>query len=94
MIENMVSDFKAGRISIPTGDLTDGRDGTEQQLLDHLTAPYTDRKETSDGKKKLKVMSDRNDDAFQAFVYMWIAAQKFGSRRTLKKIGGHNRSGY
>lgn len=94
MIENMVSDFKDDRITIPAEDLTDGRDGTEQQLVDHLTAPYTDRKETSDGKKKLKVMSDRNDDAFQAFTYMWIAAQKFGSRRTLKKIGGHNRSGY
>jgi len=94
MIENMVSDFKAGRISIPEKDLTDGRDGTRQKLVDHLTAPYTDRVKTSDGKKKLKVLNDRNDDAFQAFVYMWIAANKFGSRRTLKKIGGHNRSGY
>jgi hypothetical protein len=93
MIENMVSDFKAGRIEIPTEDLTDGRDGTHQKLLDQLTAPYTDRKETSSGKKKLKVMSDRNDDAFQAFVYMWIAAQKFGTTRTLKKVGGHNRRG-
>jgi hypothetical protein len=94
MIENMVSDFKAGRIDIPAADLTDGRDGTRQRLVDHLTAPYTDRTETSDGKKKLKVMADRNDDAFQAFTYMWIAAEKFGSRRTLKKIGGHTRSGY
>lgn len=93
MIENMVSDFKAGRIEIPTDDLTDGREGTRQRLIDHLTAPYTDRTETSDGKKKLKVMADRNDDAFQAFVYMWIAAEKFGSRRTLKKIGGHDRPG-
>jgi hypothetical protein len=94
MIENMVSDFKDGRMSIPSEDLTDGRDGTQQRLLDQLTAPYTDRKETSGGKKKLKVLSDRNDDAFQAFVYMWIAAEKFGSRRTLKRIGGHNRAGY
>lgn len=93
MIENMVSDFKAGRIEIPEADLTDGREGTRQQLIDQLTAPYTDRKETSDGKKKLKVMADRNDDAFQAFVYAWIAAEKFGSRRTLKRIGGHNRRG-
>lgn len=94
MIENMVSDFKAGKIEIPSEDLTGGRDGTEQKLIDHLTAPYTDRTETSDGKKKLKVMADRNDDAFQAFTYMWIAAEKFGSTRTLKKIGTHNRSGY
>jgi hypothetical protein len=91
MIENMVSDFKSGRIDIPAADLSDGREGTEQKVIDQLTAPYTDRKETSDGKKKLKVMADRNDDVFQAFVYLWIAAQKFGSRRTLKKIGTHNR---
>jgi len=91
MIENMVSDFKSGRIDIPAADLSDGREGTEQKVIDQLTAPYTDRKETSDGKKKLKVMADRNDDAFQAFVYLWIAAEKFGSRRTLKKIGTHNR---
>jgi hypothetical protein len=94
MIENMVSDFKDSRIDIPAGDLTDGRDGTQQKLVDHLTAPYTDRTETSDGKKKLKVMADRNDDAFQAFTYMWIAAEKFGTTRTLTKVGAHNRSGY
>jgi len=94
MIENMVSHFKDGRIKIPAGDLTDGHEGTRQRLIDHLTAPYTDRSETPDGKKKLKVMSDRNDDAFQAFTYMWMAAERFGSTRTLKKIGGHNRTGY
>ena len=94
MIESMVSYFKDGRIEIPSGDLKDGREGTRQRLIDHLTAPYTDRTETSDGKKKLKVMADRNDDAFQAFTYMWIAAEKFGTTRTLKKVGGHNREGY
>ena len=94
MIENMVSDFKAGRFEIPSQDLKDGRDGTRQKLIDHLTAPYTDRVETTDGKKKLKVLADRNDDAFQAFVYAWIAANKFGSTRTLKRIGTHNRAGY
>jgi hypothetical protein len=90
MIENMVSDFKANRIEIPADDLTDGNEGTRQRLIDHLTAPYTDRTETSDGKKKLKVMADRNDDAFQAFVYMWIAAERFGSTRTLKKVATHS----
>ena len=93
MIENMVGDFKADRIKIPAADLTDGHEGTRQRLIDHLTAPYTDRVETTDGKKKLKVQADRNDDAFQAFVYMWLAAERFGSTRTLKKIGGHSRPG-
>jgi hypothetical protein len=59
-----------------------------------LTAPYTDRTETSDGKKKLKVMADRNDDAFQAFVYMWIASERFGTRRTLTQVAARNRTGY
>ena len=86
MIENMVADFKRGRINIPAADLGDGREGDRQRLIDHLTAPYTDRIETSDGKKKLKVLSDRNDDAFQAFVYLWIASERFGSRRTLRKV--------
>lgn len=93
MIEHMVDDFKAGRVDIPATDLTGGREGDEQRLIDQLTAPYTDRVETSGGKKKKKVLADRNDDAFQAFVYMWIAAEKFGSSRTLTKIGGHNRPG-
>jgi len=94
MIESMVDYFKDGRIEIPAADMDNNRDGMKQQLIDHLTAPYTDRTETSGGKKKLKVMADRNDDAFQAFTYMYIAAKKFGSTRTLTKIGSHNRTGY
>lgn len=94
MIESMVDYFKDGRIEIPEHDLSGGRDGTRQKCIDHLTAPYTDREETSSGKKKLKVMSDRNDDAFQALTYAWIAAKKFGSTRTLTRIGTNNRSGY
>lgn len=89
----MVDSFKAGRIEIPAADLTGGREGDEQLLIDQLTAPYTDRVETSGGKKKKKVLTDRNDDAFQAFTYMWIAAEKFGSTRTLTSISAHNRAG-
>lgn len=93
MIENMVADFKDGQIEIPASDLTFDRDGDGTRLVDQLTAPFTDRVETSGGKRKTKVQSDRADDAFHAFTYMWIAANKFGSRRTLKKIGTHNRRG-
>jgi len=91
MIENMVAEFKDDGIVIPAKDLTDGREGTRAKLVDHLTAPYTDRVETSDGKRKKKVLSDRNDDAFQALVYCWIAANRFGSQRTLTRIGSHGR---
>jgi len=93
MIENMVAYFKNGSIRIPSADLSFTRDGDGTKLKDQLTAPYTDRVETSDGKRKLKVLSDRNDDAFQAFVYMWIAAHRFGSTRTIKTIHTNNRSG-
>jgi len=93
MIENMVADFKDGQIEIPASDLSFDRDGDGTRLVDQLTAPFTDRVETSGGKRKTKVQSDRADDAFHAFTYMWIAANKFGSRRTLKKIGTHNRRG-
>lgn len=94
MIEGMVDDFKGGNIEIPAADLSFDRDGDGTKLKDQLTAPYTDRVETSDGKKKLKVLSDRNDDAAHAFTYMWIAAHKFGSSRTLKKIATNQRRGY
>jgi len=94
MIEGMVDDFKGGHIDIPAADLSFDRDGDGTMLKDQLTAPYTDRVETSDGKKKLKVLSDRNDDACHAFTYMWIAANKFGSRRTLKSISTNSRKGY
>ena len=93
MIENMVAYFKSGSIRIPKNGLRFDRDGSGTKLKDQLTAPYTDRVETADGKKKLKVLADRNDDAFQAFVYMWIGAHKFGSTRTLKSIHTQNRSG-
>lgn len=91
MMESMVAAFKDGRFDVPEDDLTDGREGTRQRLIDQLTAPYTDRTETSDGKKKLKVMADRNDDAFHAFTYLWIAAAKFGTRRTVTSVATHDR---
>ncbi|WP_226041181.1 hypothetical protein [Natrinema sp. DC36] len=94
MIEGMVDDFKSGNIDIPAADLSFDRNGDGTMLKDQLTAPYTDRVETSDGKKKLKVLSDRNDDAAHAFTYMWIAANRFGSQRTLKSISTNSRRGY
>lgn len=93
MIEGMVDDFKAGNIDIPAKDLSFDRDGDGTKLKDQLTSPYTDRVETSGGKKKLKVLADRNDDAAHAFTYMWIAANRFGSQRTVKKISTHSRAG-
>jgi hypothetical protein len=93
MIENMVAYVKNGSITIPTQSLRFDRDGSGTKLKDQLTAPYTDRVETSDGKKKLKVQADRADDAFHAMTYMWLAAHRFGSTRTLKTIHSKARAG-
>ena len=88
MIEGMVADFKDGRFRIPADDLEfQARDGNGEKLTRQLTAPYTDLDETPGGKKRKKVMADRKDDAFHMFTYLWIAAEKFGSTRTLRKVG-------
>lgn len=95
MIESMVEDFKRGNINIPADDLDFGnRRSLGTMLIDQLTAPYTDRVETSDGKKKLKVLSDRNDDIFHAFVYAWIAANHVRKKREVTRVSSHKRRGY
>jgi len=94
MCESMVADFKDGNIEIPKNDLSFARDGDGTKLVDQLTAPYTDRKETAGGKRKKKVLADRNDDAFHALVFAWIAAEKFGTRRTVRSVSTNTRRGY
>ena len=91
MIESFVEDFKRGEITIPKKDLEFGtRSSAGSRLVDNLVAPYTDRVETADGKKKLRVQSDQNDDAFHAFVYMWIAANHVSSKRQVFDVGANN----
>ena len=91
MIESFVEEFKRGNITIPRNDLDFGtRSSNGSRLIDNLVAPYTDRIETADGKKKLRVQSDQNDDAFHAFVYMWIAANHVSSKRQVFDIGANN----
>ncbi len=91
MIESFCSDFKRGKIQIPGEDLEfDSRSSNGTRLVDNLTAPYTDRIETADGKKKLRVISDEQDDALHSFVYMWIAANHVKSRRKIHTVGSHS----
>jgi hypothetical protein len=95
MIENMVSAFKDGRFTVRSEGIDfSGRESKGKKLVDHLSAPYTELDETSDGKRKKKVLNDRNDDAFHVFTYIWIAARKLGSQRTLKSIRTTKRAGY
>ena len=86
MIESFVEDFRRGKFEIPADDLEFGnKNSNGTRMIDELTAPYTDRVETADGKKKLRVESDRNDDTMHSFVYAWIAANHVRSNRKVKR---------
>jgi hypothetical protein len=95
MVKKMAEDFKTGKIKIPKANLSfDGRHSLGTQVVEQLTAPYTEKKETRAGRTKVEVVSDRQDDIFDALTYLWIAAHKVKSRRTLKQLGSTKRPGY
>jgi hypothetical protein len=94
-VEQMAEDFKSGKIEIPSEGLSfDSKQSKGTKVLDQLTAPYTERKEHEGGKKKKIIKSDRNDDVFDSLTYVWIAANKVRSKRSIKEIGTHTRPGY
>ena len=94
-VKQLVNWFKDNKVTIPQSGLsfdTKGSRGT--QILDHLTAPYTERRETQSGRTKVVVKSDRNDDIFDTFIYVWIADQLIEtSSRTLHTAGAVQRRG-
>jgi len=95
VIKEFVTDFKQEKVHIPSKEFSfDSRHELGTQVLDQLTAPYSDRIETANGKKKLKIQSDRNDDIFHAFVYMYLAATKVSIGGMEHRIITNNRSGY
>lgn len=95
MVKKMAEDFSAGHITIPAGGLSfDTKQSKGTMIVEQLSAPYTDKRETQGGKNKIVVKSDRNDDVFDMMTYLWIAANKVQSGRTLKQIGSHERPGY
>lgn len=95
MVRKFAEDFKDGKIIIPKADLEFGtRRDLGTMVVDQLTAPYTDRDETVTGQKKLRVISDRADDIFDSFNYMWMAGNKVQSNRTNRRIASHERPGY
>lgn len=95
MVRKMAEDFKSGNIVLPKKGMSfDTKRAKGTQIVEQLTAPYTDKKETRGGKKKLEVKADRNDDIFDSLTYVWIAANKVQSRRTLKQIASSTRRGY
>jgi len=96
MVEKMCEDVKAGRVEIPIGSVSfDGRRSLGKRLVQQLTTPYIEKTTISSGKTKKTVENDgQNDDLFDALTYVWIAANKLGSRRTQRQMGGAQRRGY
>lgn len=95
MVENMAEEFKDGHIKIPKNDLAfDSKQSEGTMIVEQLTAPYTEKKTIQSGKTKKVIKSERNDDVFDALTYVWIAANKVRSRRTVKSVGTHQRTGY
>lgn len=96
MVKKFVQDFKDGNVDIPKADLSfAGRNDAGTVIVDHLTAPYTERRETPSGQKKVVVQSDRNDDVFDMFTYAWIAANYVGNNnRVVRSASSNMRPGY
>lgn len=80
-IERTVDAFKDGRLEIPAKTMNfDGRYSQGVKMKSQLTAPYKDLVETTSGKKKVRVKSDRQDDAIDAFTYMLLADRSLSRR--------------
>ena len=94
MVEHMAEDFKEGNIKIPNDGLSfDSKNSEGTKVVQQLTAPYTEKKTIQSGKTKKIIESERNDDVFDALTYVWIAANKVRSRRTVSRVGTHTRRG-
>jgi hypothetical protein len=95
MAEHMAEDFKDGKIRIPKNDLSfDSKQSSGTMIVEQLTAPYTEKKTTQSGKTKKIIESERNDDVFDAFTYLWIAIHKVRDKRSVSSVGTHSRKGY
>lgn len=79
MAKSFVDFVKAQRLTIPSTNLSTGSHGDDTadgtKLYRQLTAPYEEKKETRNGRKKTTITSKSgaNDDAFDAFLYAWMA---------------------
>lgn len=93
-IEQVVDQFKREKIHIPSSLSFGSEDDVGTRMLDQLTAPYKQKKETPSGTKKIRVKSDRNDDAMDAFTYAIIAHRKVGNTGPTVGMTSHNRHNF
>ena len=96
MVQKFAEDFRNSEITLPEQGLNfSSKHDKGTKIIDQLTAPYTDRAEsTASGKKRLKVISDRNDDIFDSLLYVWIGVHRIGGTRKARQIFTDMRPGY
>ncbi len=102
-VANSFVDFvKSERLVIPGASFSDASTHTDSdsrgaKLYSQLTAPFEERKETKSGRKKTSVTSKSgmNDDAFDSFVYAWLAfhGNGLGPVSTTRRFSSRNGPG-
>lgn len=76
--ESMVDAFKDGKFIIPSASFdadASTKNSFVRKLIEQLSAPYKDYDDTPSGQKKLKILSERNDDAFDTMTYLWCGIE-------------------
>lgn len=95
--ESFVDAFKDGKFVIPTGSFDESATSKNtfvRKLVKQLTAPYKDYDSTPSGQKKLKVLSDRNDDAFDTMTYLWCGIEHVHAGAQLTDFSVGSMPGY
>jgi hypothetical protein len=95
--ETFVDTFKDGKFVIPTKSIDEqatDRHGWAYNFISQMTAPYKDYATSRNGTKSLKVMSDRNDDAFDTFVLLWCGIEHIHGGPQLAQLGMNSMAGY
>lgn len=93
--ESMVDAVKDGRFVLPEKDLSFGSENANgEKLISQLTATYKEYKTTQSGRKKMVVQADRNDDAFDTWVYQHIGGVRMQAGPQLTKFALGTRRGY
>jgi len=96
-VSRMVDDFKNGRFTIPTKNMSfSGDSSTGVKLVNQLTSPFKEMKTTPSGTKKITISKNttRKDDAFDAFTYTWLAHEELGPQNVVTDFSINRRRGY
>lgn len=95
--EAFVDVFKDGKFVIPSKSFDESgtdRRGFAYNLIAQLTAPYKDYATSRNGTKSLKILSDRNDDAFDTFMLLWCGIEHIHGGPQLSTMSMNSMDGY